>query len=124
MAGPDNGIMGDLDDPMVQPHTEVPEDQLKAEELELRNMAKFSKTKEYKKLREFMEARISFYQKFLPNGAQVEGRPDNNNGFSVNVPHGDLTSNWIAACIVIKELENILGEYEQAAEVAKNKNGR
>lgn len=88
--------------------TELPTTQI--DELALageRSMARFSKTKEYKALKEYMENRIDFFQKYLPDGRPLT---------SDNVTDKD----WIVANLVIGEFKNVLNAYEQAAEAVKN----
>lgn len=118
MSGPSNAVVGDFDEPTQVPETQVPEEVL-SEEVKL---AKYSKTAEFKRLKEFMEARIQFFQRYLPNGTPVQGSPTAE-GLSVTLPNGDLTAHWIAACLVIKEFENILMEYERAADAVKERRG-
>lgn len=96
------------------PKTEVPEDAL----VEEKKLARYSRTQEYKRLKEFIEGRIEFYQHYLPNGDMVQGNPKNGDPFSVTSPPD--TAHWIAACIVIKEFQNILGSYEQAKQAVAN----
>lgn len=113
-TGAANAIVGDLDEPTKLPQTEVPKEQL-TDELKL---AKYSKTAEFQRLKEFMEDRILFYQHYLPSGVKVEGDPKKD-GFQINLPNGDLTAHWIAACVIIKEFESIIGSYEYAAEAVE-----
>lgn len=102
--GPQNGIMGDnfgIDLPQAQ----VDKSALDEEKA----MARFSKSKEFKKLKEMMEARIEFYQKALPDGrpiTAVDGR--------------ERAEMWVIANAVIGEFNMILGAYENAKEVTKN----
>jgi len=118
-SGAQNAVVGDLDESTMLPETQVPEDALTEE----KKMAKYSESAEFKRLREFMEARVNFYQRYLPNGQQVEGDPVRV-GLPQGVPAGQLESYWIAACIVIKEFENVLDEYDRAREAVKNAAGR
>lgn len=113
MAGPSHVTMGDLDEPTRLPETEVNEQMLDEE----RKMAKYSKTAEYKRLENFMRDRIKFHQRYLPSGELVELDPKGN--LTLPVPRQDLTAHWVAACIVIKEFENVLAEYERSREVVK-----
>lgn len=115
MSGPANAVMGDQDQPMTVPETKVPEEFL-AEE---KKMAQYSETAEFKRLSKFMQARIEFFQRFLPNGQRVEGDPVRV-GLPPGVPMSELAAYWTAACIVIKEFEGVLGEYEIAREAVKN----
>lgn len=105
-----SGVVGDRDEPTVLPVTDVPVQELEEE----KKLAKYSRTAEFRRLKEFMEARVKFYQRFLPSGEMVELDPKGN--LQVAPPRQDLTAHWMAACIVIKEFENILAEYERAAE--------
>ena len=107
MSGPTNAVMGDLDEPVNLPETTVPDEVL----LEEQKLAKYSKTAEFKRLREFMEARIKFYQNYLPDGRPIK---------DVNLPNDVMATNWKAASIVVSEFTNILSEYDQAAEVVKD----
>lgn len=103
-----NGIM---DEGGLAPFdTELPAEHL-AEEKE---MAKFSKSKEFKKLQDHLESRIEFYQLFLPDGRPVE-----------SVSQQERIEMWPVANAIIKELSLIINAYNQAAEVVRDarKNG-
>ena len=55
----ENGIVGDNQDPIGQlPETQVPEADLQLE----KQMAQFSKSPEYLRLKEYLEARIEFFR--------------------------------------------------------------
>lgn len=98
---------------------EVPTTQV--EELSLvneRNMAKFSKTKEFKVLKEYLENRVEFFQKYLPDGRpltvenlELEPPSISNQGRSVD---------WIIANLVIGEFKSVLQAYEDASEAVKS----
>lgn len=113
MSGAQNAIVGDSDLPTNLPETTLPDNVL-AEE---RKLAKYSRTAEFKRLKEFMEARVQFYQRYLPNGTRVQGDPKDTTGITIEMPKSDMTAYWVAACVIINEFENILAEYERAAEV-------
>jgi len=99
------GIVGDI--PQVDiPQTQVDEQQLITEE----NMAKFSKTKEYKRLKEHIEQRIDFYQNYLPDGQPLQSKKDME----------ALGQTWMIANAVIGEFQGILQAYEMAGEAVKN----
>ena len=115
MSGPQNVVIGDQDEPTRLPETEVPQEALAEEQ----KLARYSKTAEFKRLKEFMELRIKFYQMYLPDGSRVEGDPKDS-GININLPREDITAYWMAACIVIKEFQNILNEYELAREAVEN----
>lgn len=103
MTGPVNAPLGDLDEPTKLPETQVPEEAL----VEEKKLARYSQTAEYRRLKEFLEDRVKFYQTYLPNGDPVESKEPS-------------VANWIAANVIIKELTNILSEYERAREVVKD----
>lgn len=95
------------------PVTQVDEQALNEE----KKLAKYSQTKEFQRLRKFLEDRVSFYQNYLPNGEKVEGDPrDTSNPLSVPGGGADDIVQWKVACIVIREFGNILNEYDQARE--------
>lgn len=99
-----NSIIGDnygIDLPSV----DVDKDELDEE----KRMARFSKSKEFKKLKEIMEARISFYQKALPDGRAI-----------TEVDTAERAQMWVVANAVIGEFKMILAAYEDANEVVKN----
>lgn len=94
-----NGIIGD-----ENYGTELPEIQMDRESLlEEARMAKFSRTKEFKKLKEYAEGRIAFYQSNLPDGRPVKG----------STVTGE---DWRIANSIIGEFKALLGAYEGAAE--------
>lgn len=97
--GPNNGLVGDsmgIDLPAMQP-----DDNLLVEE---KKMAKYSKTAEFKRIQQHCEERIAFYQKYLPNGAEValEVRP--------------TPEDWAVANRVIGELKLLINMYEVATD--------
>lgn len=104
MSGPQNAVVGDLDQPTDIPSTQVSDDILEDE----RKVAKYSKTAEFQRLKQFMEERIVFYQHFLP-----DGRP-------IKETDKDLDVNWRVANIVIGEFKTVLNVYAQAAEEVAN----
>jgi hypothetical protein len=102
--GPQNGIIGDnygIDLPSLQ----VDKDVL-AEE---RAKARFSKSKEFKRLKDQMEARIEFYQRALPDGRPLTA-----------VDAAERGNMWVIANAVIGEFNMLIADYENAAEVTKN----
>jgi hypothetical protein len=104
VSGPANAIMGDQDEPTAMPETTVSEEVL----VEERKLAKYSKTAEFKRLKEFLEARISFYQNYLPDGRTIK---------EVQGTSEIIALNWKVANAIITEFQNVLNEYNQAAEV-------
>ena len=99
---PQNGIIGDISATEL-PQAEIAEDLL----IEEKKMARYSKSKEFKILKEYIEGRINFYQTCLPDGRPVGA-----------VPKKELEGQWIIANTVIAEFQGILNDYERAAEVS------
>ncbi len=104
-TGPQNVIAGDEDYGTSLPQTQVDETNLNI----VKNLAKFSKTKEFSKLKEHLENRIAFYQGNLP-----DGRPIN------TVKVSDIDGMWMISNAVIGEMKAIIDIYEMAAEEVKN----
>lgn len=102
-----NGIIGDnlgIDLP------QKPVDEIAINEL--RHKAKYSRSTEFKELREKAQARIEFYQKFLPNG-QLIG----------TVTREEMQGKWELANLLIAELRNLFDEYEGADALLKETYG-
>lgn len=76
---------------------------------EEKSMARFSKSKEFKKLKEIMQSRIDFYQKALPDGRPVSA-----------VDTAERAQMWVIANAVIGEFNMILQAYENAKEAVKD----
>lgn len=74
---------------------------------EQQRMARYSKTTEFKKLKEHLENRVAFYQTKLPNGTEVTVH---------NADTQQLGQQWIVANSIIGELRAIIAAYEGAAE--------
>lgn len=98
-----HGIIGDSVG-IDLPQGGMPEDTLKDE----RAMAAFSKTKEFQRLKNTIEERISFYQGWLPGGENPE---------ITGLPVAELGHRWLVANEVIAELKGIILAYEMAKEV-------
>lgn len=111
MAGATNGIMGDDNFGVQLPQTQLPEQDLSRE----RSMARFSKTKEFKILKEAMESRMKFWDTYAP-------------GSDMNpVMYRDLSNEergWrgLVAAVLKDEFKSIIGAYEQATEVVNESN--
>jgi len=75
--------------------------------VEEKKMAKYSKTKEFKRIKEHCEDRIKFYQQYLPNGSEValDVRP--------------TAEDWAVANRVIGELKALMNMYQIASEAVK-----
>lgn len=99
-----NGIMGDDNFGIDLPRT-VLKDDLDKE----KKMAKFSKTAEYKVLKDHIEGRISFYQSFLPDGRAL-----------TEVDAAERANQWVIANAITGEFKAILAAYETAAETVKS----
>ncbi len=100
---PQNAIIGD------ETGIELPQSTLNDEILvEEKKMAKYSKTAEFKRIKEHCEERIAFYQQYLPNGAEValDVRP--------------TPEDWAVANRVIGEFKALMNMYEVANEAVKN----
>jgi predicted nucleic acid-binding protein len=81
--------------------TELPETKVEQQSLvEEQKMAKYSRSAEFKRIKQWAEERIEFYQQFLPNGQPVID----------TVPTPDQ---WIAANAIIAELTYLTKTYEQ-----------
>jgi hypothetical protein len=74
---------------------------------EQQRMARYSKTAEFKKLKEHLEQRIAFYQTKLPNGSEI-------NLLAANTQ--ELGQQWIVSNAIIGEFKAIVAAYEMAAE--------
>lgn len=101
-SGAQNAIVGELDEPTRIPETQVPEQSLEEE----RKLAKYSQSQEFKRLQKFLEARIQFYQGFLPDGRPIDATPVK-------------SEDWRVANAIIKEFNLVLSEYENARQVVK-----
>lgn len=99
-TGPQHGIMGE-DFGTDLPTTDMPEQDLSAE----RNAAKFSKTVEFKRLKDHFEERMDYYRNFLPDGRST-----------LMTDTVQLAVEWKVANAIIAELKMIIGFYEQANE--------
>lgn len=106
-SGPQHGIVGDEGFGLDIPQTDLPEQDLSEE----RNMAKFSKTNEFKRLQEYARGRIEFYQTYLPDGRNVTAISGMSNE--------ELVVFWKAANVVIGEFNALLSAYNNANEVVK-----
>lgn len=75
---------------------------------EEKRLLKFVKSKEFKTLKEHFEARIKFYQQYLPDGRAITEASEEERG-----------GLWVVANAIIGELENVIQSYEIAAESVK-----
>lgn len=102
--GPQNGILGD-DLGMELPETQVDTTAMAEEQ----KAARYSKSHEYKKLKSHWDERISYYQKFLPDGRPL-----------TEATKEEREQMWIVANIVIAELQTVMNYYENAREVVES----
>jgi hypothetical protein len=107
MSGPQNGIVGGGGFGTDLPQTQIDDSQF----AELQKTAKFSKTAEYKELKDYWDKKIAFYQTYLPNGKPVGGS---------HLSDAELGSRWREANVIIGEFEAMKGVYESAAQVVKD----
>lgn len=92
---------------------DVPETQpVEGADQDIKDAASFTKTKDYKNLKEHMDSRIAYYQTYLPDGRPVQNAPD----------FDRIGPMWIAANVVIGEFKAVLGAYEQAAAIIAEEN--
>lgn len=106
--GPQNAVFAN--DPAGPAWADEDGESRRAEALaELATVAKFSRTKEFKRLEEHINARIEYYQTHIPDGRPLS-----------KVPPEHLGPLWIAANVIVGELKGILTEYELARETVKN----
>jgi hypothetical protein len=97
-----NAVIGD------SPIVDLPQSQPNTEEIDnLRQRARFSKTKEFRELREAMDERIEFYSNFLPDGRLVA------------TSDKLAVQNWRLANIVIAELQAVKSAYDGSVELIK-----
>lgn len=95
---PQNIIMGDATG-VELPQKEEDQTAIK----ELQKKAKYSRSKEYAALKEKAQARIEFYQRFLPSGMPVLGATPK-----------ELERKWELANIIIAEFDQLFSEHENA----------
>lgn len=102
--GAQNGIVGNEDYGTSLPQTEVDNDAL----AEPRKAAKFSRTAEFKRLRDHIEAKIAHYQTSMPDGTPV-----------ALAKQEEAVQQWRLATVVIAEFKEILDYYDQSAALVK-----
>lgn len=96
--GPQNGLVGD-EFGMDIPVSEVPQDQL----VDVTKRARFSKSKEFAKLKEHLTDRIEYYQSFLPGNVPV-----------IQISDDERGKYWAVADVVINEFRAVIDAYEGA----------
>jgi len=114
MAGPQNGVMGDDNFGTTLPQTEVSEEQLSVE----KNLAKYSKSEEFKRFESHIKERIAFYDKWLPSGQSLHGSAGGfQNPGEPPLTNAQLGEQWRVASLLIGEFEALLAVYRNADEV-------
>lgn len=103
MAGPQNGIVGN-DYGIDLPESEYTNEQID----EVKKMAKFTRTAEYARQKTWAEAKIKFYQNYLPSGKPLS-----------SVEPDKMAAHWIAANEIIAVLTEFINSYETSAEEIK-----
>lgn len=103
---PQNGLIGDTYGTDL-PQMQVEEDTLKEE----KRMAKYSRSAEFKRIREHFEAKVAYYQQFLPGNVPVEQISEEERG-----------KYWAVANIVIKEFNEVINMFELAKTVVDEEN--
>jgi len=101
---PDNAIIGDMTS-VELPQAAPNEDYVN----ELRKKARYSKSKEFKELRELVEHRIEYYKQYVPDGRPIS-----------TVPKKEVQELWPLANIVIAELSAVIATYDGAVELLKD----
>ncbi len=100
---PNNGIIGD-ESGIELPQAPVDETAIN----ELRAKAKYSRSKEYKELREKAQIRIDFYKTFLPDGRPI-----------ATANKVERAEAWGFANLLIAEFEQLFGENDNAEQLLK-----
>lgn len=101
--GPQNSIVGD------SMGTDLPQMQVSEGTLvEEKKMARYSKTDEFKRIKEHFEAKSAYYQQFLPGNIPPE-----------TVAEEERGKYWAIANIVIKEFNEVINMFEIAKDVVE-----
>jgi hypothetical protein len=109
MTGAQNAVLGDQDLPLELPQSSADADG-RAEE---RQMAKYSESEEYRRIKDHLQDRIKFFQKYFPGGQPVKV-----------LPVAEREAYWVAACVITDELQSIINDYDQIREGVKKANAR
>lgn len=103
-----HGIIGDAQATEL-PEMVVDETMLNDE----KKMARYSKTDEFMRIQEHFEAKIAFYQQFLPGGIPITAVTEEERG-----------KYWAVADLLIKEFREVIDMYENAAEAVNDVNSK
>ena len=76
---------------------------------EEKQMARFSKSREFQRLKTFIDSRIAFYETQLPTGATGEIKD-----------YAKLGQDWAVASRIVGEVKALLGAYESAGDGVKS----
>jgi hypothetical protein len=104
---PQNALIGD-ESGIDLPQKPVDEQALG----ELRNKAKYSRSKEYLELKAKAQVRIDFYKSFLPDGRPV-----------ATASKAERADAWGFANLLIAEFQQLFGEHENAEQILKDEFG-
>jgi hypothetical protein len=105
---PQNGIVGD------DFGTELPQMQVDPQSLvEEKQMAQYADSGEFQRIKDWVEERKAFYQTWLPTGKPLTEVPAEERGYM-----------WLAANVVIGELDSLIASYELAKRVVKEEQGK
>lgn len=75
---------------------------------ELKSKAKYSQSKEFRELRAKADARVEFYQKFLPDGRPIG-----------TANRADMERKWENANLIIAEINGLFDEFDNAEQILK-----
>jgi len=93
--------------------TDLPKTQISEELLtEEKNLAKYSKSKEFKEIREYWENRKTFFMSYTPSGSEIR----------FQVPNDDIAQMWVLANNMINEINAFLSRYDNAVDVMEQVN--
>lgn len=109
--GPQNVIQGNQDI-MNFPEPQFDDSQFE----EIKKTARFSKSAEFKALKEYIEGRIVFYSTFLPTGENPSAQKELSNE--------EIGEHWRVANLVTGEMKQLINIYENAAETVKDETAR
>lgn len=99
-----NGIIGD------SYGTELPVSQVEKQDLtDEKKMARFSKSVEFQRLRDYLEERIGFYQSHLPGGTDFIAA-------TTYKEYEQLGRDAVVANVIIGEFKAVIQAYENAKE--------
>lgn len=110
--GPQNVIMGNQADPSTTPLSQADDSQFE----ELKKTARFSKSVEFKALKEYIQSRIEFYQTYLPRGENPAAEKE--------LTNEQLGEQWRIGNLVNGEFKQLLTIYETAADMVKDELAR